>query len=130
MGLVRRFEEPIDPHESGTFPRAKALPRIHPEHRAWQTPLPLMKIRNPNREHGRRTAAVLTDLTLLRRGTSSVALADSLACGRSLPEGWRDACEGIQLGDLLAIHHVGGTRDALAILDAVRTHILNDFHGA
>lgn len=113
-----------------TDPPAAEQDRAKPLHRAWSTPLPRLKLLNPHRERGRRVVAELTDRTLRRRGTSDAELAEVLVCSRSLPAAWRDANEGIQLGDIIALDEVGATRDALAILDAVRNHIINRLSGS
>lgn len=100
-------------------------PRAKPLHKAWATPLPRLKLQNKTRERGRRLAAEQTDLSLKRRGTSDVEIAEALVCNRKLIEGWRDANEGIQMGDVYALALVGADRDALAILDDARMYILN-----
>lgn len=114
------------PPAPSSEPRAKTLgPDEAPKHRAWLTPLPSMRVRNPQREHGRRSTAELVDRVLRRLGVTSDELGDAIDCSPKIFEHWRDASEGIQLGDLEAIALAGGSRQALAILDAVTARIRN-----
>lgn len=99
-----------------------------PRHRAYLTPLPGLRVKTPRREHGRRKAAELVDNTLKRIGGTDEELANALAVNPKLFEGWRDATEGCQLGDLLEIAMHGREREALAILDAAYEFIRGHRH--
>lgn len=95
-------------------------------HRAYLTPLPAMKLRNPLREAGRRRGAEIFDRCMRRRGATDVEVAEALETNKRTIERWRDARDGIQVGDLLVLDR----RLALAVLQALTEELLtSDFHG-
>jgi hypothetical protein len=123
MSAALRSDLPPAPSSE---PRAKALgPADAPKHRAWLTPLPGLKVKAPKRETGRRSSAERVDRVLRRLGVTNEELAETLEVNPKFFQGWRDATEGIQLGDLEAIgdQHAAGARVALAILDAAAARL-------
>jgi len=104
-------------------PRFEGVLRPKTLNRTDSTPLAGMKLRSPKRASGRIEAAQKVDKTLRRMCVTNDELDSATEAPVKLFEGWRDAREGVQIGDLFALADAGGARQALAIIDMARARI-------